>query len=133
MNMQNNDDVSVNEEKLNNRLSSDTEECIKLEGERAPVKKDAKTVNDDANDYLFLKSYKKVRRVTKDEIRNENGSGENFTIVKSSHSSARHSRKKNAKSQKRQKNENVEKGRFGRSLHTAFTGCFDCRFYCTSY
>lgn len=46
-----------------NAVNSD--ECIRLEGERSPVKNDEKTIDDDFNDYIFTKPHKSKKRKVK--------------------------------------------------------------------
>lgn len=46
-----------------NAVNSD--ECIRLEGERSPVKNDEKTIDDDFNDYVFTKPHKTKKHKSK--------------------------------------------------------------------
>lgn len=61
-------------------VSDSHKECIRLEGERIPVKKDDKTINDDIGDYVFTEPRKKKKRKVKAHKKN---SAHDFPIVKS--------------------------------------------------
>lgn len=57
------------------------DECIRLEGERKPVKNDDKTIKDDINDYVFTKPHKSKKRKSKSHSK-PNGD-ENIEYVQS--------------------------------------------------
>lgn len=81
--------------------SVDSDECIKLEGDRLPVKKDEKTIYDDIEDYVFSsgRRKKKVHKSSK----SSHPSVENYPVVRSNRSSSKSKHKKHRKKKHRMK------------------------------
>lgn len=63
LNDENFNELLDDESKANNTVEND--ECIRLEGERKPVKNDEKTIKEDINDYVFTKPHKTKKRKVK--------------------------------------------------------------------
>lgn len=63
LNDENFNELLDDESKANNTVEND--ECIRLEGERKPVKNDKKTIKEDINDYVFTKPHKTKKRKVK--------------------------------------------------------------------
>ena len=69
--------------------SSSTKECIRLEGNRTPVKNDDVTIHDDVNDYVFLKA-KKTKKSKDSSAKN---SSDDSLFVKSERGHRRRKKK----------------------------------------
>ena len=74
-----NDEVLSEDKNIYSRHYSD-DECIKADGEKIPVKKDSKTVNDDIDDYIFTRK-RRVKKTTQEE-NNTSVYSENYELVK---------------------------------------------------
>lgn len=66
-NKQNDENINelLEESSKTNLNTVENDECIRLEGERQPVKNDEKTIDDDINDYVFTKPHRKKKRSVK--------------------------------------------------------------------
>ncbi len=93
-----NDEVLSEDKNIYSRSYSD-DECIKADGEKIPVKKDSKTVNDDIDDYIFTRK-RRVKKPTQEET-NTSAYSENYEFVKSDRSNDRAKRRKHRHSAKR--------------------------------
>lgn len=70
--------------------SHSAKECIRLEGDRTPVKKDDLTIHDDVNDYVFLKAKKTKKHKDTSDKKN---SSDDFPFVKSERGHRRRKKK----------------------------------------
>lgn len=82
MNTQNDGDPKEKQNDIYGKTSVD--ECIASDGNRVPVKKDDKTINDDIQDYMFLKEHKSSHRHSKKTTYEEED--KTYPIVRSSRS-----------------------------------------------
>lgn len=98
------------------------DECIRLQGERQPVKNDEKTIDDDINDYVFTKPHKSKKRKVKSHSDSDEG---NFVFAESG---GRHSRSKHRKKKKRLKKVLISIGCVFLALILLVVGTFICLF-----
>ena len=73
------------------------DECIRLQGERQPVKNDAKTIDDDINDYVFTKPHKSKKR----KVKSHSNALEDNIVFEENIGRHRHSKSKPRKKKKR--------------------------------
>lgn len=98
------------------------DECIRLQGERQPVKNDAKTIDDDINDYVFTKPHKSKKRKVKSH---SNALEDNIVFEENI---GRHSKSKPRKKKKRLKKVLISIGCVFLSLILLAVGTFICLF-----
>ena len=81
-NKQNDENINelLEESSKTNLNIVENDECIRLEGERQPVKNDEKTIDDDINDYVFTKPHRKKKRSVKSYSKSH---GDNTVYVQS--------------------------------------------------
>lgn len=93
-----NDEVLSEDKNIYSRHYSD-DECIKADGEKIPVKKDSKTVNDDIDDYIFTRK-RRIKKSTQEEM-NTSVYSENYEFVKSDRSNDKVKKRKHSHHTKR--------------------------------
>ena len=98
------------------------DECIRLQGERQPVKNDAKTIDDDINDYVFTKPHKSKKRKV---ISHSNALEDNIVFEENI---GRYSKSKPRKKKKRLKKVLISIGCVFLSLILLAVGTFICLF-----
>lgn len=119
-----NDEV-LNEDRNIYSHSRSVDECIMADGERIPVEKDSKTVNDEIGDYVFTRK-RRVKRTAKEE-ENSDLYSENYEFVKSDRSNERvkrHNHKRKSKRMKRWKKVLISVGCVFLSLILIVVGTF---------